>query len=434
MERFERLQLKPFLIDAVKELGFKNPTEIQERIIPSILKGESVIGQSQTGTGKTHAYLLPLLNNLDPNSQTVQVVITSPTRELANQIYKEVLKLISHHDQEIQARCFTGGTDKQRSIEKLKQQPQIVIGTPGRIHDLLKVNALHVNNAKSFVVDEADMILDMGFLEDVDRIAGGMPEQLQMLVFSATIPEKLKPFLKKYMANPKFTHVAPKQAAAEKIEHVLVPLRHRNKTKLVFDMLQAYNPYLAIVFTNTKKMADAVADELAAKGLKVGRIHGGLPPRERKKVMKQVNDLEFQYVVATDLAARGIDIEGVSHIINFELPQDLDFYIHRVGRTARAGYSGLAATIYETSDEDALAKLEKMGIVFEYKDLDGSDWKVADDRHRRKNRPKTDREIDERAKHGIRKPKKVKPGYKRAMKWEMDKVKKKQRRLKRREK
>ncbi|MBS2969719.1 DEAD/DEAH box helicase [Metabacillus sp. KIGAM252] len=434
MERFERLKLKPFLIDAVKELGFDKPTEIQERIIPSIIKGESVIGQSQTGTGKTHAYLLPLLNNLDPASQSVQVVITSPTRELANQIYKEVLKLISHHDQDIQARCFTGGTDKQRSIDKLKQQPQIVIGTPGRLHDLLKVNALHVNNTKSFVVDEADMILDMGFLEDVDRIASGMPEQLQMLVFSATIPEKLKPFLKKYMANPKFTHVAPKQAAAEKIEHVLLPLRHRNKTKLVHDMLLAYNPYLAIVFTNTKKMADAVADELAAKGLKVGRIHGGLPPRERKKVMKQVNDLEYQYVVATDLAARGIDIEGVSHIINYELPQDLDFYIHRVGRTARAGYSGLAVTIYETSDEDALAKLEKMGISFAYKDLEGTEFKDADDRHRRKNRPKTDRETDERAKHGIRKPKKVKPGYKRHMKWEMDKIKKKQRRIKRREK
>ncbi|MTH52447.1 DEAD/DEAH box helicase [Bacillus mangrovi] len=434
MERFEKLELKPFLIEAVKELGFKNPTEIQERIIPSVLKGESVIGQSQTGTGKTHAYLLPLLNSIDPDSQNVQVVITSPTRELANQIYKEALKLISHHDQEIQARCFTGGTDKQRSIDKLKQQPQIVIGTPGRIHDLLKENALFVHQTKSFVVDEADMILDMGFLEDVDRIAGGMPEKLQMLVFSATIPEKLKPFLKKYMANPKFTHVAPKQAAAEKIQHVLVPVKHRNKKKLIHDMLLSYNPYLAIVFANTKKMADEVADSLSEQGLKVGRIHGGLPPRERKKVMKQINDLEFQYVVATDLAARGIDIEGVSHIINYELPQDLDFYIHRVGRTARAGYSGIAATVYEASDEDALAKLEKMGITFVNKDLSGTEWKEAEDRHRRKNRQKTDREAEERAKAGIRKPKKVKPGYKRKMKWEMDKVKKKQRRIKRREK
>src|SRR5690606_25343610 len=191
---------------------------------------------------------------------------------------------------------------------------------------------------------------------------------------------------KKYMENPRYTHVAPEQATAAKVEHVLVPLRHRNKINLLKSLLEVYNPYLAIIFTNTKKMADEVADSLIEKGMKVGRIHGDLPPRERKKVMKQINALEFQYVVATDLAARGIDIEGVSHVINYELPSDLDFYIHRVGRTARAGYSGIATTIYDTSDEDALARLEKMGVTFVNMDLEKGEFIEIGERNKRKAR------------------------------------------------
>jgi len=430
--KFERFDFQPFIIEAVKELGFYQPTEIQERLIPTLLRGESAIGQSQTGTGKTHAYLLPLLEKVEPEREEVQVVITAPTRELANQIHQEVLKITKfcNPDQEITSKCLVGGTDKQKAIDKLKKQPHIVVGTPGRIHDLAKEHALSIHTATSIVVDEADLMLDMGFLEDVDRIAAAMPENLQILVFSATIPEKLKPFLKKYLQNPKYTHVAPKQATAAKIEHVLVPLRHRNKTTLLHDMLVSYNPYLAIVFTNTKKMADEVADALTAKGLRVGRIHGDLPPRERKKMMKQIKELEYQYVVATDLAARGIDIEGISHVINYEIPSDLDFYIHRVGRTARAGYSGIAATIYELSDEDAIIKLEKMGIEFINKDLQGGNCTEIEDRNRRKKRQKKTDEVEVQARKFIQKPKKVKPGYKKKHQSEVEKFARKQRRAK----
>src|SRR5574342_6466 len=317
-------------------------------MIPVVLKGESAIGQSQTGTGKTLAYTLPILQKIDPSKKEVQAVITAPTRELANQIYHQILKLTEHADQEeaIVTRCFIGGTDKARSIEKLKIQPHIVVGTPSRINDLVQEQALFAHTAKMFVVDEADLMIDMGFIVDVDKVAAKMPEKLEMYVFSATIPEKLKHFLKKYMENPKYVHIEPKQVAATNLTHVLLPSRHRNKVVLTFEALKLFNPYLAIVFTNTKKKADEVADALLVKGLKVGRIHGDLSPRDRKKMMKQIQNLEFQYIVATDLAARGIDIEGVSHIINFELPTDLDFYIHRVGRTARAGFSGTALTIY----------------------------------------------------------------------------------------
>ncbi|HAQ07675.1 MAG TPA: DEAD/DEAH box helicase [Bacillus bacterium] len=430
--KFERYEFKPFIIDAIKKLGFHEPTEIQERLIPTILKGDSAIGQSQTGTGKTHAYILPIIDKLDPSRSEVQAIITAPTRELANQIYHEVLKISEQadHDEKFTARCYIGGTDKQRMIDKLKTQPQIVIGTPGRINDLVKEKALFVHTASMLVIDEADLMLDMGFIEDIDQFASKMPEKLQMLVFSATIPEKLKPFLKKYMENPKYVQVDPQKAAAEKIEHLLLPSRHRDKIGLVHSALLTFNPYLAIVFANTKKKADEIADGLIQKGMKVARIHGDLTPRERKRVMKQVKDLEFQYIVATDLAARGIDIQGISHVINYELPTDLDFYIHRVGRTARAGSSGVALTVYEQSDEDALVRLEKMGITFKYIDLKKGELSQIEERNKRQNRKKKEDSGEALAKSLVSKPKKVKPGYKKKMQWEMDKIKKRQNRLK----
>ena len=429
--KFERFNLKPFIIESVKELGFFEPTEIQERLIPTVLKGDSVIGQSQTGTGKTHAYLLPMIQKVNPYKEAVQAIITAPTRELAAQIYQEVLKITKNSEEEIAVRLYIGGTDKQRTIEKLKHQPHIVVGTPGRINDLVKEQALFVHSAPILIIDEADLMLEMGFLEDVDQIASRMAETLQMLVFSATIPEKLKPFLKKYMENPKYIQVEPKQVTAAKIDHYLLPARHRNKLELVFQALETFNPYLAIVFTNTKKKADEVADGLIGKGLKVGRIHGDLSPRERKQMMKQILDLDYQYIVATDLAARGIDIQGISHVINYELPSDLDFYIHRVGRTARAGYSGIALTIYEDRDEDALNKLENKGIEFRHCDLHDHEWVDLGDRNKRNKRKRQVNEIDLKAKSIIKKPKKVKPGYKKKLQQETESFKNRAKRMQR---
>ncbi|NSL50307.1 DEAD/DEAH box helicase [Calidifontibacillus erzurumensis] len=411
---FTQFELKAFLLEAIEHIGFQKPTEIQARIIPIIKKGESVIGQSQTGTGKTHAYLLPVLDRINPQKEQVQAVITAPTRELASQIFEELNKLISFcpEQEQITAKLFIGGTDKLRAIEKLKSQPHVVVGTPGRINDLIKEQALFVHTGTMLVVDEADLMLDMGFIFDVDQIAARMAQELQMLVFSATIPEKLKPFLKKYLENPTFTAVAPRQVAAEKIEHLLIPLRHRDKIELVYEISKQFNPYLALIFTNTKVIADEVADRLLEKGLKVGRIHGDLTPRERKKMMKQIKDLEYQFIVATDLASRGIDIEGVSHVINYELPSDLAFYIHRVGRTARAGFSGTAATIYEARDRHALDKLEKMGIDFKHVDIRNGEWIDLGVRDKRKERKKQLDEPEIIAHKVIKKPKTVKPGYK----------------------
>jgi len=432
---FTQYKFKPFINTAIEELGFHNPTEIQRKIIPVVLKGASAIGQSQTGTGKTHSYLFPLLESINSGIQQVQAVITAPTRELANQIYQEILKIVKHDEEnKITARCYIGGTDKKRDIEKLKQQPHVVVGTPGRINDLIKEQALFVHTASLLVVDEADLMLDMGFIHDVDQIAGKMPKDLQMLVFSATIPEKLKPFLKKYMENPVFEQVEPQQLSAKNIEHILVPLKSRRKVELISDILRSYNPYLAIVFVNTKDMADQVADQLLERGLKVGRLHGDISPRERKRVMKQIRNLDFQYIVATDLAARGIDIEGVSHIINYELPRDLDFYIHRTGRTARAGNKGLAITIYEPADEEALVRLDKMGIDFTYMDIHKGNWVEIAERNRRKNRTKTVSEEELKARQLVRKPQKVKPGYKKKMQAQREQIKRRERKVNNRNK
>lgn len=432
MSKYTDYNFQPFLQNAIEKLGFQEPTPIQKEMIPLVLKGKSAIGQAHTGTGKTHSFLIPIVEKIDASKHEVQAIITSPTRELATQIYNELNKLVE--GTEIQTKLFIGGTDKARSIEKLKTQPHIVVGTPGRIRDLTVEQALLVHTSNILVVDEADLAFDLGFINEIDQFASRMPEQLEMFVFSATIPEKLQPFLKKYMDSPIHIKIGDKRPVAEGIDFIVTPVRSKSRKKRLLDVLEGINPYLAIIFANTKQNADEVANYLQGNGVKVGVIHGDISPRDRKRVMKQIHDLEFQYIVATDLAARGIDIPGVSHVINYEIPDDLEFFVHRVGRTARAGLTGIAITLYEPSDEDALVRIEKMGIPLVHKDVINGEWSDLKERHARKNRTKNENEIDAKAKSMVRKPKKVKPGYKRNMKWEMDKIKKRERRIKNRKK
>jgi ATP-dependent RNA helicase CshB len=440
---FERFQLKPFIIEALIEQRFALPTEIQERLIPAIVSGKDVIGQSQTGSGKTLAFLLPIIERIDVTKEEVQAVITAPTRELAAQIFSELEKILqfAKEEEEISAKLIVGGTDRLRTIGKLKIQPQIVVGTPGRIFDMVEEQALKVYTSQILVVDEADQMLDMGFIEEVDKIASRMGEELQMLVFSATIPEKLQPFLKKYMNNPRHVQVDPQQTTAEKIEHYLLPAKHRDKLKLVVEIAKKYNPYFAIIFANTKEQVDEVADAMLQAGLNVERIHGGLQPRHRKQVMKDVNAAKIQYLVASDLAARGIDIKGVTHIINYELPKnDLDWYIHRVGRSARAGASGIALSIFEEKDELAIQKLMDRKIRFNYVDLKNGEWVELENkvkRHVRKTTlvtPTGTKKGTVVAKTGGKakaKPKRVKPSYKKRARWAQEKIEQKNRKKKR---
>lgn len=414
MSTFEIYNFQPFLYEALKEKGFKTPTEIQASLIPEVRKGRSIIGQSQTGSGKTHTFLLPLIDKIHPEKNEVQVVITAPSRELAGQIYQAALQLVKHAPTEIRVSNFVGGTDKKRQLSKLtNQQPHIVIGTPGRILDMINEQALKVHTAFAFVVDEADMTLDMGFLTDVDQIASRLPDKLQFLVFSATIPEKLRPFLKKYLENPVMMEIKPKAVIADHIENWLIATKGKNNNQVIAELLTLGQPYLAIVFANTKQRVDEISKYLKSNGLKVATIHGDIQPRERKRVMKQVQNLEYQYVVATDLAARGIDIEGVSHVINAEVPEDLDFFVHRVGRTGRNNLPGTAITLYAPSDELAINELEKQGVKFLPKEIKNGEIVDTYDRNRRKQRTKSKAELDPTMIGMVKKTKKkVKPAYK----------------------
>ncbi|HEY4399767.1 MAG TPA: DEAD/DEAH box helicase [Lactobacillaceae bacterium] len=416
--QFAQFALKPEIIQALDGIGFTQPTAVQEKLIPDVLRGRDVVGQSQTGSGKTHTFLIPIFNNLNVNAQEVQAVITTPSRELAQQIVNAARKLAEQLDADITIANYVGGTDKARQIKALEaKQPQIVVGTPGRIKDLMDEQALALHTVKTLVVDEADMTLDMGFLAEVDAIAGRMPENLQTLIFSATMPQKLQPFLKKYLNNAHFEAIPVSTVIADTIDNWLLATKSRDRGDVIYRLLTLGTPYLALIFTNTKERAKELTADLRGRGLKVAEIHGDIEPRERRRVMKQIQDLQFQYVVATDLAARGIDIEGVSHVINDDMPDELEFFVHRVGRTGRNGMPGLAVTLYGPDDEAKVAELEALGIEFTAKQIKGDEIVDVKDRRARVQRTASTKKLDPTMVGMVKKKKKmVKPGYKRQIK------------------
>lgn len=435
MANFRGFNFKEYIYQALDEINFKEPTEVQARLIPTILNGKSVVGQSQTGSGKTHTFLLPIFQNLNAQKDEVQAVITTPSRELAYQIYEAAKQLAKFSPENIWIQNYVGGTDKQRQIEKLKfHQPQLVIGTPGRILDLVRENALDIHNAHYLVVDEADMTLDLGFLKETDAIASTLPKDLQMLVFSATIPEKLRPFLRKYMYNPVIEVVANKHVISPTIDNWLVSTKGRDRNKLIYDLLTMGEPYLALVFANTKERADELTNYLRSQGLKVAKVHGGIQPRQRKRIMREIQNLDYQFVVATDLAARGIDIEGVSHVINDDIPEDLEFFVHRVGRTGRNGMKGTAITLYEPSEEKLIDELESMGVHFVPKAVKNGEIVDSYDRNRREKRQTRKESMDPKLRGFVKKEKKKrKPGYKKKIKRAIKRDEQQKRRIARRQ-
>ncbi|OHX70901.1 DEAD/DEAH box helicase [Streptococcus agalactiae] len=427
---FKDFNFKPYIQRALDELKFVDPTDVQAKLIPVVRSGRDLVGESKTGSGKTHTFLLPIFEKLDESSDDVQVVITAPSRELGTQIYQATKQIAEHSEQEIRVVNYVGGTDKLRQIEKLKvSQPHIVIGTPGRIYDLVKSGDLAIHKAHTFVVDEADMTLDMGFLDTVDKIAGSLPKDVQILVFSATIPQKLQPFLKKYLTNPVMEKIKTATVIADTIDNWLLSTKGRDKNAQILELSKLMQPYLAMIFVNTKERADELHSYLSSNGLKVAKIHGGIATRERKRIMNQVKNLEFEYIVATDLAARGIDIEGVSHVINDAIPQDLSFFVHRVGRTGRNGLSGTAITLYQPSDDSDIRELEKLGINFIPKVIKNGEFQDTYDRDRRNNREKSYQKLDTEMIGLVKKKKKkIKPGYKKKIQWKVDEKRRKERR------
>lgn len=422
---FASFHLSKEINNAIDSLGFVTPTEIQSRAIPPIKEGRSVFGQSHTGSGKTHTYLLPLMNGIDTSVRDVQYVITAPTRELAVQLYNEVRKIITYADKEGTwiARLLVGGEDKQKMAARLKNPPHIVVGTPGRILDLVKDGSLSIYQSKSFVIDEADLMLDLGFIEEVDQLLVRAKNDIQLVAFSATVPPRLEQFLNKYLSHPVFIkiegHISPPT-----IHHRLIAKRHRDEADMIMQLTTIFQPYVALIFTNGQAEADALVNKLQERGLEVGILHGGLSPRQRKRIVKEIENLRYQYMVVTDLASRGIDIEGVSHVINAQLPKEEDFYVHRVGRTARAGMKGDAISFYTDEDIPLIEELEKQGVEFSYVDVKDGKWIKSQRWDVRSKRKKSSTTIDQEAWKMVRKPKKVKPGYKKKMKQQQEQYKK----------
>ncbi|WP_165212619.1 DEAD/DEAH box helicase [Streptococcus tangpeifui] len=427
---FKDYNFKAYINQALDQMNFKEPTPVQAKLIPVVRSGRDLVGESKTGSGKTHTFLLPIFEKIDEGVKQVQAVITAPSRELATQIYEAAKQIADQADSEIRLVNYVGGTDKQRQVDKLKAgQPQIVIGTPGRIYDLIRSGHLDIHKASTFVVDEADMTMDMGFLDTVDKIAASLPKNVQFLVFSATIPQKLQPFLKKYLTDPIIEKIKTQTVIADTIDNWLISTKGRDKNSQLLEILTHLHPYLAMIFVNTKERADELHNFLLSNGLKVAKIHGGVPPRERKRLMNQIKRLDFEYIVATDLAARGIDIEGVSHVINDAIPQDLSFFVHRVGRTGRNGLSGTAITLYQPSDDTDIRELEKMGIGFIPKVFKNGEFQDTYDRDRRANREKSYQKLDTEMIGLVKKKKKkIKPGYKKKIQWKVDEKRKRERR------
>ncbi len=422
---FASFQFKQEIEGAINQLGFVTPTEIQRRAIPTIMKGRSVFGQSHTGSGKTHTYLLPLMNQINESDRHVQYVITAPTRELAVQLYDEVRKIIAYANKEGTwiARLLVGGEDRRKMAERLRKPPHIIIGTPGRILDLVKEGSLSIYQASALVIDEADLMLDLGFIEEVDQLLVRSREDVQLIAFSATVPPRLEQFLNKYLQDPVYIkiegHISPPT-----IHHRLISKRHRDEAEIIAQLAKLFKPYIALVFTNGQDEADSLLAKLQAKELNVGILHGGLTPRQRKRTVKQLDELRYQYMVVTDLASRGIDIEGVSHVINAQMPKEEDFYVHRVGRTARAGMQGDAISFYTEEDIPLIEKLEKQGVSFTYCDIRDGKWMKAERWDARKKRKRSTTTIDQEAWKRVRRPKKVKPGYKKKMKRQQEEIKK----------
>ena len=432
--KFTEFKFKDYIQEALLDLNFVEATEVQEKLIPIVLAGRDLVGESKTGSGKTHTFLLPIFQKMNEDVENVQAVITAPSRELARQIYQAACQIAAFSDKEIRVANYVGGTDKSRQIGKLtSSQPHIVIGTPGRIYDLVASGDLAIHKAHTFVVDEADMTLDMGFLITVDKIASSLPKDLQFLVFSATIPQKLQPFLKKYLSNPVIEQIKTKTVISDTIDNWLISTKDRDRNAQIYEITQLLQPYLAMIFVNTKTRADELYSYLTTQGLKVAKIHGDIAPRERKRIMNQVKKLDFEYIVATDLAARGIDIEGVSHVINDAIPQDLSFFVHRVGRTGRNGLSGTAITLYQPSDDSDIRELETLGIHFIPKMIKNGEFQDTYDRDRRANREKTLEKLDTEMIGLVKKKKKkIKPGYKKKIQWAVNEKRRKTKRAERR--
>jgi ATP-dependent RNA helicase DeaD len=360
MNAFEALGLNEHLVQAVADLGFEKPSEIQEKAIPVLLSGTTdFIGLAQTGTGKTAAFGLPLLQLIDPTQRHAQALVVCPTRELCLQITNDLEKF-KKHSKNIFTEAVYGGASIMMQIRNLKKGVQIVVATPGRLIDLIERKAIDLQKVKYVVLDEADEMLNMGFRDDIDFVLKNTINRESIWLFSATMPPEVRAISKNYMETPKEVTVGKKNSGNVNIDHqyFVVPQQHRYEAlKRLID----FNPGMyGIIFTRTKIDAQEISERLAKSGYEIEALHGDLTQQQRDKVMGRFRSKSLQLLIATDVAARGIDVDGVTHVINFELPDDMEVYTHRSGRTGRAGKTGICLSICHSRETFKIKSLERM--------------------------------------------------------------------------
>lgn len=341
--KFSDLGISEEILRAVEEMGYTQPSPIQSQAIPFVLEGRDVIGQAQTGTGKTAAFAIPIIDLVDPEFNRPQAIILCPTRELAVQVEGEIQKLAKYH-KKISSVAIYGGESIDKQIRTLKKGVQIVVGTPGRIQDHMDRGTLRLEDAGIIVLDEADEMLDMGFRDDIEAILQEMPEERQTVFFSATMAKPIMDLTRKYQTNPEIIKVAKNELTVSKIEQVYYEVKPSLKMELMVRLMNINNYALSVVFCNTKRMTDEVTEALGARGILAEALHGDLSQAQRDKVMGKFRKGLCTVLVATDVAARGIDVDNVEAVFNFDIPLDEEYYVHRIGRTGRAGKSGTAIT------------------------------------------------------------------------------------------
>ena len=418
-------KLKETTLKFLELNGFEELSAVQSEVLKYTSSNKDVIALSKTGTGKTHAYLIPIMEMINPQSDKTQVLISLPTRELAYQVNQNA-QVMKEVFPDLRIQLLSGGTDKKKTISKLEKAPHIVIGTPGRIKDLFVSNALRVDFVQMFVIDEADMTLEYGFLEDIDAVFSHMVKNPEVLCFSATFPEELNSFVKKYLSNPKIVRVTDKKRDP-RINHVLINCKHKDYKEVVYDILPGFKPYVCLIFANSKDEADATYEYLQEKGVKALLLHGGLDSRTRMKAIKDLKAKKYSYVIASDVASRGIDIDGISHVISMGLPEQLQFYMHRAGRTGRNEKDGTCFLLYKEDDLPAIKQLNKKGINFTAREFKRGSWKEANN-PTKKRQIKTNLDEKQIVKTLHRKNEKVKPNYKKKKNIEVERIKRKKRR------
>ena len=356
--KFNELNIKQFLKDAIENIGISETTDIQNMSIPSLLEGEDIIGQAKTGTGKTFAYGLPLLNKIDSASFYTQGLIILPTRELANQVYKEFLKLLKFN-RDIKVCLIVGGESYTKQFANLKANPHVVISTPGRTIDHLERQTIDFSNLNFLVLDEADEMLKMGFEEDLEMILKTAPKGRQTALFSATIPSFIKQSALKYQNNPKMIKVSSNTLAANKIRQCYYLIKKSERNKLLLRVLDYHNLGATLIFANTKVEVDEVNEFLQKNGYLSSALHGDMKQKDRDFVLNNFRNKKIKYLIATDVAARGLDIAHLDLVINYELPFENELYVHRIGRTGRATKSGMSISFVYPSSKNKLMLIEK---------------------------------------------------------------------------